>query len=317
VRRLLVNDQLTAIPGTRTFWHDLQEWFDMEFMGGDYSSLAAKFSPGLKADLIIRNATWFGPLAPSVSIPTISLLQDIFEGGPQREMQKSVLKYSRLVVFNSEFTRSKYKFDPAEISESITDVRVIPLPIDFSVFEPVSSMGLQQSLSLPDNCICWVGASQAAGQVKGFDIFMSIVRQNPDLSFVAVFKDVMPEYAPPNVRMYVRLQSDELAKVMGACRIGLCTSRMESQHLAGIEMGACGLSMVAPAVGLYWKRSDMPGVIVEEPTVENFSSAIRAALTRPGDPQEVRGYWETTGNSAFTRDGCRAAWARLIEEVES
>ena len=40
MRRLLVNDMLSALPDHRTFWHDLQEWFDMEFVGGEFPRLA-------------------------------------------------------------------------------------------------------------------------------------------------------------------------------------------------------------------------------------------------------------------------------------
>jgi hypothetical protein len=78
--RLLVNDVLTCIPGTRTFWSDLVEWFDMEFWGGDYAHLDEKVTTRAtlaEPSLIIRNASYFGPLEASNHIPTISLLQDI------------------------------------------------------------------------------------------------------------------------------------------------------------------------------------------------------------------------------------------------
>jgi len=112
--------------------------------------------------------------------------------------------------------------------------------------------------------------------------------------------------------MFTRLTHDELVKVVGACRVGLCTSRMETQHLAGIEMGACGLFMVAPPVGVYWKREDMPGIVVGEPTPVQYTSALRAALANPGDPQATRSYWQ----KEFDKPVVKAAWAELIEEIE-
>lgn len=326
MKRLLVNDCLTAIQGTRTFWHDLQEWFDMEFVGVDadqnYSHLAVKadavagiidqLEDGevIETQLIIRNASWFGPLKASERIPTISLLQDIFEEGPQREMQEAVMETSKIVAFNSEFTKERYLRTKRPF---VAKSPIVPLPVDFTLFEPGNAMGLQQALSLPDGCICWIGASQgAAGQVKGHDIFLSIVRQNPDLHFVAVFKDAAPEYGPPNMRTFTRLPHEELVKVIGACRVGLCTSRVESQHLAGIEMGACGLPLVAPAVGAYWKREDMPGVVVDETTPTAYASAIRAALGNLGDPQSTRAYWEREFSKAVVRE----EWEALVKEVE-
>jgi glycosyltransferase involved in cell wall biosynthesis len=326
MRRLLVNDQLSALPDHRTFWHDLMEWFDMEFAGADFGGLVKEaderidffLQDGYAGDdiprLIIRNATWFGPLKASATVPTISLLQDIITEGPQRHMQLAVIASSKATVFNSIFTADKYIPHPEDESTTLDmPHRVIPLPVDFTLFEPGNAMGLQQSLSLPDGCVCWIGASVgAAGAVKGWDIFVRIARLNPDIPFVGVFKDAAPEYGPPNLRTFVRATHEELVKVIGACRVGLCTSRMESQHLAGIEMGACGLPMVAPPVGCYWKREDMPGILVGEPTPESYATALRAMLKQPGDPQAIREYWQRE----YDKPVIRAAWTTLIEEVE-
>ena len=307
MKRLLVNDYLTTIPGTRTFWHDLQDWFDMEFVGGDYGTLAEiADAQAQDATLIIRNASWFPPMKASDKVPTISLLQDILTEGPQRRLQDEVMLSTTHVVYNSLFTETRYSRE--------NNWSIIPLPVDFSLFEPGNAMGLQQALSLPDSCVLWIGASQgAAGQVKGYDTFLSIVRTNPDIPFVAVFKDTMPPYCPPNLRMYERVAHEDLVRIIGACRVGLCTSRMESQHLAGIEMGACGLPLVASPVGTYWKRDDMPSVIVgDNATPEVYTTALRATLKTPGDPQQIRHYWQRS----FDKPMIRHAWTNLINEVE-
>ena len=229
MRRLLVNDCLTCIPGTRTFWHDLVEWFECGTVEDDYATLADTadaVAEGDKTTLIIRNATYFPPLKASAAVPTISLLQDIITDGPMREMQEAVLRASDVVVFNSEFTKSKYNLMWKEALTEAGKIRVIPLPVDFSMFQPENPMGLQQALSLPDGCVLWVGACQgAAGQVKGWDTFIRVVRTNPDIPFVCVTKDAPPDVVPPNLRVYSRLPHAELVKVMGACRVGLCTSR--------------------------------------------------------------------------------------------
>lgn len=319
MKRLLVNDCLSALPGHRTFWNDLRDWFDFTFVWSPFDKLVAEADGAAKgASLIVRNATYFGPLEASKTAPTISLLQDIIqEEGPQREMQNEVIDSSKVVVFNSAFTESKYKFIDKFVSVEPprfeNKARIIPLPVDFSLFEPGNPMGLQQALSLPDGCICWVGASQgAAGQVKGWDLFLSIVRQNPDLHFVAVFKDAAPEYVPPNMRTFVKVSHEDLVKIIGACRVGLCTSRMESQHLSGIEMGACGLPIVAPEVGTYFRRHDIPGELLHDTIPAKFGIRIRRCLDRNRDPQVIRDYWR----KEFDRPIIRSAWAKLIEEVE-
>src|SRR3990167_3449450 len=109
----VVNDYLTTIPGTRTLWHDLCEWVggewhgdvDYEWLGYNVEIDAAKSG---KPDVLIRNATWFGPI--DLNVPTISLLQDIMpEGSVQRAQQVSVCRASRLTVFNSAYTRARYQ----------------------------------------------------------------------------------------------------------------------------------------------------------------------------------------------------------------
>ena len=307
MKRLLVNDCLSTL-GEVTFWHRLCDWFGMEFVGGDYATLAEKAGDVARngpADLIIRNATWFGPMPESGRIPTIALLQDISPDGETRKMQESVARTST-VVFNSAFTAAQYP--------GITG-RVIPLPIDFAVFTPQNAFACQQALSLPDGCVCWVGASQgAAGHVKGFDTFLQIVRLNPDISFVGVFKDAAPESVPPNLRVYARLPQADLVKVIGACRVGLCTSRTESQHLAGIEMGVCGLPLVVPPVGCYWQRKDWPGCEALESTPAAFTQGIRASIGKVAEKEKrpVSDYWR----KEFDIEVVRAAWTKLVEEVE-
>ncbi len=287
----------------------------MEFVGGDHDRLDSKAEAAWDKDvsLFIRNATYFPPFA--AGSPVISLLQDIITEGPARKLQEAVIESSATVVFNSAFTASKYQ-GPWEYKPYI-----IPLPVDFSLFEPGNAMGLQQAMSLPDGAVCWIGACQgAAGQVKGWDIFLSIVRQNPDIPFVAVFKDAMPEYCPPNMRMFVKVPHEELVKIIGACRVGLCTSRVESQHLAGIEMGACGLPMVATPVGIYWREGpgttkneeSIPGAIITDKSPD-YTAAIREVRANPGDPNTIRQYWK----QRYDKPVIRKQWETLVEEVES
>ncbi len=312
MKRLLVNDALTQIEGTKTFWHDLQEWFGMDYFEYPYESLVKETEREISLQdpysLIIRNASYFGPIKSD--IPTISLLQDIFPDGESRELQKAVMLSSKVTVFNSEFTISKYKIT-ADFREA-GRACVIPLPIDFSVFEPGNAMGLQTAYSLPDGCVCWVGAQS---EIKGWDIFLQVVRQNPDISFVAVFKDSIPIQMPPNMRAFHRLPTAELVKVIGACRVGLCTSRMESQHLAGIEMGACGLPMVAPHVGVYYDRKDdFPGFVMKEGTEpQHYATAVRLCGEKQIDRDKVRTYWK----EEFDKPVIKAAWTKIVEEVEN
>ena len=67
----LVNDFLTCIPGTRTFWHDLMDEFGLvDKTGTRFDQLAPAIEGAIDAagapDLIIRNASYFRPIRRNV-----------------------------------------------------------------------------------------------------------------------------------------------------------------------------------------------------------------------------------------------------------
>src|SRR2546421_293254 len=97
MKRLLVNDVLNQL-GEITFWHKLLDWFDLEFVGGDYKTLAQKADKqAYGASLIIRGVSYFPPLSASVQVPTIGFLQEIL-AGRKRSMQAEVIKSCVKVV---------------------------------------------------------------------------------------------------------------------------------------------------------------------------------------------------------------------------
>ena len=106
----LVNDCLTCIPGTKTFWHDLLEWIPglvdktngytaFNVLPGRIEQEAAKEMP----DYIVRNATFFRKL--NLPCKQISLLQDCYVGDIQ---QLNVGDTSTVTVFNSNYTYQHY-----------------------------------------------------------------------------------------------------------------------------------------------------------------------------------------------------------------
>jgi len=110
----LVNDCLTTIPGTKTFWHDLLEWFPgLEDKTDGYTKfdhLADKIEKDAEKngppDYIIRNATYFRKL--HIKTKQIALLQDHFES-PKKLSQLEICNGVDAVVFNSQFTCDAYK----------------------------------------------------------------------------------------------------------------------------------------------------------------------------------------------------------------
>ena len=114
----LINDCLTCIPNTRTFWHDLLEWFPNleDKCNGytDYSVLASRIeSTPDRPDYIIRNGSYFRKL--NIDVPTFCLIQDTMNDS----MQTEVINSSTCVVFASSETYNLYKDRINEIASVI------------------------------------------------------------------------------------------------------------------------------------------------------------------------------------------------------
>ena len=293
----IVNDLLTCIPGTRTLWSDLCDWLDAEWVGGNYDSLARDVearAADQKPGLIVRNGTYFGPI-DLPSVPTISLIQDIMPGQSyQRGEQVRVARLSTLTVFNSEYTRSKYP----ELSD--LPYRIIPLPVDFDLFRPMPAR--------PVADICWIGAPT---RIKGWDTLGDIIRAMPTVTFALILKEHSTGRTPDNVQVFTRVPHTELVNLINGCSVGLCTSREETQHLAGIEMAGCGLPIVAPNVGAYYnKRVSFNGWRLNEVDVSAINWMMETGCPPSGTNNIVR---ESVMAAGFTRQACEKAWKEAVE----
>ncbi len=293
----IVNDLLTAIPGTRTFWHNLVEWFGGHFFGASYDILTAAVENAIidavdKPDLIIRNGTYF-PWFTTCHKPVISLIQDISPfSAPARELQINVGLNSDRVVFNSTFTQAHY---PELIHRSI----VIPLGTDFSVFKPT-----QAEVEFD---VCWVGSSHP---IKGWDTLLNMIGENKDIRFACVTKDGA-SYDAPNARFFSHLTTEEIVKVYNSARVGLCTSQTETQHLAGIEMAACGLPIVAPDIGIYHGVKDYElwaCKVDRSKLMQHVRKLLNADISR----ESVR---ESARRHNLDLESCKRLWEDLITEV--
>lgn len=239
----LVNDTLTCIPGTKTFWHDLLDWIpNLEDKCNGHTSfpiLANVIEEQAKTnmpDYIIRNATYFRRV--NLPVKTISLLQDL---SPDNPMQIDVCNNSDVVVYNSPYTQAHY-------TGKITAKSVmIPLGVDFNKFTP-HNKSYAEEFGIRPNSILFIGA--ANNHPKGFDIMLDIIN-NTDYNFCLVMKD---DYKTdnPRVKVFNRINHDLLVKVINSCELLVCTSRVETLHLAGVEAAACNLPLVTSNVGIYY-----------------------------------------------------------------
>ena len=240
----LVNDILTCIPGTKTFWHDLLEWLpELEDKCNGYtpynllpSNIERDWINGHKTDYIIRNASYFRPM--DIPVKTISLLQDLL---PDNSEQLSVCNKSDIVVFNSPYTQSHY------IDKITSKTVMIPLGVDFNKFVPTEKK-YNSELDILENSILFIGSN--TNNPKGFDILLKIIEET-DYNFCLVMKDDF-KIDNPRVKVFNKINHDMLVKVMNSCQMLVCTSRIETLHLAGVEAAACNLPLVTSNVGIYY-----------------------------------------------------------------
>jgi glycosyltransferase involved in cell wall biosynthesis len=184
-RSWLVNDCLTTIPGTTTFWHNLLNWIPelVDKTNGytPFTKLAFRqeidyYLSISKPSLIIRNGTFFRKIR--IPTKTISLIQDILE---EKSMQIDVCNNSILTVFNSEYTYSKYH------GKINGNYKIIPLGVDSEYFIPSRSQkDLQQKFNIKKNTILFVGAENI--YPKGFNIVNELINST-NYDFCLVMKD--------------------------------------------------------------------------------------------------------------------------------
>jgi hypothetical protein len=309
----ICNDYMTCIPGTRTLWHDLMDHFRGKWIGGDYGNIPNEKlfqhmqSGSINDCVLIRNATYF-PWIPTGNNPVISLVQDICTNDYQRAMQLNVCANSDHVVFNSLHTLRAYP-------EVKTAKSVISLGVDDRLFcLPHADDGVTEMDSEGyTGDVLWIGSTD---HIKSPHLVLEIARKNPDIQFTCVMKhfDPDPDWQwPDNVCVAMRLTHADLIKLMHRHKIGLCTSREETQHLAGIEMALCGLQMVAPPVGIY--KNVPEADVCQWAIVDRHENLARIVALAANDPWHKESVRKGVQEMCPTVSQCMDAWERLARSV--
>lgn len=297
----LVNDCLTCIPNTRTFWHDLLDWFpNLQDKCNGYTdySILANVIESIKPypDYIIRNGSYFRKL--NIDVPTFCLIQDMMN----EPMQTEVINTSTCVVFASKQT---YNFYKDRINPK--NVRVIEQSSDFNFFKPIP----ERHPDVLPNSILFIGDSSY--HKKGFHRVLNLIEVMPDFNFCLVMKDnttldVIPPQSRNRVRIFNRVNTNTVRLLINSSVCGICTSGNEEGHFAGIEIGACDIPMVARPMGCYLDRKDDKtwGLIADD---EKFPETIRYVVNNR-HLFTPRKYY----SKEYTLERCREKWTSMINE---
>ena len=292
----LINDTLTCIPGTKTFWHDLLENIpglkDKTNGYTNFGVLPYKIEEYARTEglpsYIIRNASFFNRI--NLNVPTISLLQDLGHG------RLDVCNSSTIVVFNSPYTKAHYQ-------NMSVPTKIIPLGVDFDFFKPDKSY--KEELGILDNSILFIGSSDT--NPKGFDKVLNLIN-NTEYNFCLVMKDDF-QINHPRVKVFNKISHDLLLKIINSCSLLICTSVVETQHLAGLEAAACNIPLVTTNVGVYYDKQDGEwGVKVMD---NNFITKIEYVMNNKENFSPRKFFLER----GYDKKDCMKSWQNLVDSL--
>lgn len=295
----LVNDCLTCIPNTKTLWHDLLENIKgLEDKTEGYTSfdflpekIESQFINETKPDYIIRNATYFRKL--NANIKTISLVQDLSND----PVQQDVINSSDVAIFNSPYTFSHYK------DRIATKYEIIPLGTNFDFFYPEKDYS--NELGILPNSVLFVGAANISP--KGIDLVAKIFK-NTRYNFCFVMKDDF-NLQNSRAKVFNKVSSETIRKIYNSCKMLICTSKVETQHLAGIEAGACNKPIVATKVGCYYDLPDGEwGHVANE---DNFIEKMDLVMNNL-EKYNPRNFFKNRG---FDKTNCMSKWKQTVENI--
>lgn len=299
----IVNDRLTCIPNTRTFWHNLLDNFPyLKDMCNNYTPfeiLAARIEEAVKygePEYIIRNASYFRKMNLPPNIKIISLLQDI---KLEDKVQHEVLNSSDLVVCNSNHTKDLYK-DIIKVKSV-----VVPLGVDETFFKPSSDYS--EELGILKDSILFVGA--ANNYPKGFETVLDLIEKT-NYNFTLVMKDNY-HLNHPRVKVFNRVSQETIKEIYNSCKILICTSKEESEYMVGIEAGLCDLPAVVTNVGIYKTFSEEGLWGVKALDIQDFINKLNYVIGKYSIFKPHNFYIK----SEYTNKACMNTWEDLIKEI--
>jgi glycosyltransferase involved in cell wall biosynthesis len=302
----LVNDCLTCIPGTRTLWHDLLDWFsgleDKTNGYTNYNILADTIEKmyneaEIKPDYIIRNGSYFRKM--NIDIPTFALIQDT----QNNKMQTDVINSVTCIIFSSHETYRIYKdrINPK-------NWRVIEWASDFNFWKPIE----ERHPDVLPNSIIFIGDSSY--EKKGFHRVLKLIDTMEDFNFCLIMKDdttsdIIPEKSRNRVKIFNKANSETVRLLMNSSVCGICTSGMEEGHWAGIELGACNIPMVSRPMGRYLDNIDGIGMWGELAEDDEFPDVIRKVVANK-DSYAPREYY----SKEYTHERFKEKWTNLLND---
>ena len=305
---VIVNDLLGGWMGERTFWNYMLDGFP-EMIGLDHKAAgtgrelfemtARKCIRGMSPDtVIIQNATYLNKISDENF--TIAFLQDNLRTmGMKSWLQDKVLTTSQIVVTNSRETAKSYaEFNPV----------VIPIGIDTRIFHPLDKGALREKYRIPPKAQVGIFVGDFT-EIKGWAEIKRLIDSYPNVFFIIVSKRE-ESYDTVNTKCFCKVSQSTLADLYNCADFFLLGSPVETQCLAALEAGFCGLPIVMKQTGIFMDFSanqrDMIGVF-DNDLSEAFEKLLR-------DPNRFSPRLNL-GVLGFGIDSMIYKWRALLESI--
>jgi glycosyltransferase involved in cell wall biosynthesis len=246
---ILINDILTGCMGEKVLWNYLLEGvpniygIELNKTKNINKFIEDNFS---KNAIILQNATFIPKIDNTRT--TVAFLQDnlrnfkvIKDSGV---IQQQTLKSSDYIVFNSKEISNSYK----EFTGPI-----IPIGIDSDLFGIKDKQQLRAKYGKPNKKTgIFVGNFSP---VKGWENVSSIINKYNGINFILVSKDI-ESYNKTNTFCYNRVDQTTLSELLNCADFFILGSPVETQCLAALEAGFCGLPVIMKKTGIFMDWDD-------------------------------------------------------------
>lgn len=124
-------------------------------------------------------------------------------------------------------------------------ISVVPNGLDTGIFHPRDTRALRNQLGLASEYVVLSVGSNLLSEIKGGRWVLELAKRNPDMTFVMVGVDTMPESTPANVRLIPPIHDQNLlAEYYSMANVLLLTSAKETFSMVSAESLACGTSVI-------------------------------------------------------------------------
>lgn len=237
-RIALVNDFKTTIPGTRTFWHFLEEVLDARFFSirkWFWKRHLTSFNP----NVVIQNSFW-GDLKISKR-PLIVLVQDNYHALMKHGFLEQSICIKHIQQIKSAIDAADFVVVNVKSLLRLYDIPTekgcwIPMGIDSSVFYPSldEREKTRKNLGINGHCNMFVGDETL---IHGWDQVKLKIEENNEVEWILVSKNKPFSIEGKNIRKFCNIDHNMLRKLYNAADLFFARG---SIGLPAIEALLCG-----------------------------------------------------------------------------